>query len=269
VTRFKLGRAAPLWTPAHMKAASRIGKALDALGPPPAASADFVSAVTDLVGWKWGMFLNDKIGICTGADSAHGLMLRTANTGTWLMPKDADILAIYRQYSGYDPAVPGSDQGADLATVCAFMRATGLLGHKSVGTAPVAAGFIDDAACDRIRWSIQLFGGCRLGVNLPNSAQDQFAAGLPFTIGGDQTIEGGHDIGGVRYDPEFLYGVTWGGQPARADGLQPIAWDWLKKFGEEACGEVFPDFVMSQGLTPDGFDANVLAADLAELAAGA
>jgi hypothetical protein len=144
-----------------MRAAYHAGAMLDSLGPPPPASADFVSAVTDLVGENWGMMLNDSLGCCTASDCGHALMLRTANTGTWLVPKDADIQRVYEASAGYDPARTDSDgrnptdQGADEAAVCAYMRDVGLLGHRSVGTAPVATGVIDDAALDRIRWAIQ------------------------------------------------------------------------------------------------------------------
>lgn len=257
---FKLGRTAPLWTPAHMRASYHTADIMAALGPPPAASFDYVSAVTDLVGPDWGMFLNDQLGDCTAADCGHTFMIRRANVGQWLMPKDSDILAIYKA-RGYVPGNASTDQGADEGQVCAYMRDVGMLGDKSVGTAPVATGLIDDAAIDRIKWSIQLFGACRLGVNLPDNAEAQFDAGEPWAISANATIEGGHDVPAVRYNPQYFEVVTWG-------GLQQVEWDWLKKYGEEAHAELWADFLMSgSGVSPAGFDMAALTTRLAAIAA--
>lgn len=255
---YKLGRLAPLWSPAHMKAAHRMSARIGVLGAPPSQSADFVKPVTAHVGKDWGMLGNDTLGDCTAADGGHTLMLRTANTGHWLEPSEADVVSVYEQYGGYRPGDPSTDQGAQEADVCAFMKSIGLLGHRSQAYAPVATGVIDGPACNRIRWAIQLYGSCRLGVNLPNSAQDQFSAGTPWAISGDLTIEGGHDVPAVKYDQTYLYVVTWG-------ALQAVEWSWLERFGDEAWAELYPDFLRSTGLSPAGYDQTALLSDLAEL----
>jgi hypothetical protein len=97
-------------------------------------------------------------------------------------------------------------------------------------------------------------------VNLPSVAESQFDAGVPWAIVPNMTIDGGHDVPAVKYDPEFLYVVTWG-------GLQKVHWDWLKLCGEEAHCELFPEFLMSSGLSPAGFDMQTLLSALRELAA--
>lgn len=258
---YKLGRAVPLWTPAHMRASYHTAGVMAALGAPPTTSNDYVSAVTDLVGTNLGMFLNDQIGDCTAADGAHTFMIRRANVGQWLMPTDADVLAVYQATGGYVSGNPSTDQGAEESVVCAYMVSTGFLGDKSAGTAPIATGLIDDAAIDRIKWSIQLFGSCRLGVNLPDNAEAQFDAGVPWAISGNPSIEGGHDVPAVRYNPQYFEVVTWG-------GLQQVEWDWLKKYGEEAHAELWPDFLMSgSGVSPAGFDMVALTTRLAAIAA--
>lgn len=266
MNHFKLGRRAPLWTPAHMQKAHLMGKALGALGVPPIASADFVSAVTSLVGNKWGMMLNDTLGDCTAADTGHRDMIIKANTGTWTgVPTDAEIEAFYSATTGYNPANPATDQGGDESAIEEYLISHGFLGNRASATAMVASGTIDMAACDKIRWAVQLFGGCRLGVNLPNSAEGQFDANVPWELTGDLTIDGGHDVVAVKYDPRYLYVVTWGGQPGRPDGLTPVAWDWVMRFCEEAHGTIYRNFVMSSGLTPDGFNMDHLVRNLQAL----
>jgi hypothetical protein len=256
--QLKLGRRNPKWGVHHMRASFRASAVFDALNDPPPASADFISAVSAIIGTDWGMLLNDQLGDCTSADCGHALMLRTANTGTWVQPKDSDILAVYEATGQYNPADPSTDQGAEESVVCDYMEKVGLLGHKSVGTAAVATGTIDSNALDRIRWSVQMFGACRLGVNLPNDAEDQFSANTPWALTPGQTAVGGHDIPVVGYTPEHLTVVTWG-------RLQLVNWDWLKTWGEEAHVELFPDFLMSTGLTPSGFSLDQLVADLKTL----
>jgi len=260
MSNLKLGRKPALFTSQSMKLAFRIEQSLNIIGPAPMVSADFTSAVTDLVGTNWGMMLNDQLGCCTCSDSGHTLMLRTANTGTWHYPSDADIMTMYRACSGYDPSVPASDQGCDENVVCQYMMDTGLAGHKSVGTAPIVTGRMDSAALERIRWGVQLFGAVRLGVNLPDNAEQQFDAGVPWTVVGTPEIDGGHDVPVVKYDGAYFYVVTWG-------KLQKVSRDWLLQYVEEAHVEMYPDFLMSTGLTPAKFDMNTLIADMRELSA--
>jgi hypothetical protein len=187
-------------------------------------------------------------------------MLRTANTGTWLKPTDQDALLVYADSAGYKFGDPSTDRGAVENDVCNYMVSTGIRGHKAAGTTPIAMGVIDDAALDRIRWTIQLYGSCRIGVNLPTNAEDQFDAGVPWDVVGNETIDDGHDVPLVSYAPNRFACVTWG-------RLQPITPAWLKKFGEEAHLEYWPDFLMASGLTPDGYDAARLEAVMKELAA--
>ncbi len=273
---FKLGRKAPVWTPQHQQSLLRMNVAFDAMGKPPITPYDYVSAVTDLVGWQWGMMGNDSIGDCTAADTGHTDMVVKANTGTWTgVPTEADVISFYSATTGFDPSQTDAhgnnptDQGAVESEVCDFLVSHGFLGNKAFATAPITMGTIDDEALDKIRWCIQIFGSCRIGVNLPSSAETQFESGVPWALGGDETVDGGHDVPLYDYSSEDFFCVTWGGQPKhdRGRGLQRITGDWLKKFGEEAHAVIYPNFVMNSGTTPAGFDMAQLVADLKALAA--
>lgn len=245
----KLGRKSPVFTPRQLKGGRFIKDMLVALPAPPAVSADFVTPVMKQVPkseYPWEMDGNDSVGDCTCAWESHGLMLRTANTGTIVIPTTAQTLNLYSEITGFNPNEPSTDQGAMISDVCAFMGKTGLLGHKSIGHVPIVTDQVGPTQITRIKQGVQIFGDVNLGVNLPASAETQFDAGQPWTVSGDLTIEGGHCIGAVGYDNNYLHVVTWG-------RLQMVAWAWVLQFVEEAWVEIYPDFIEKKGVTPDGF----------------
>lgn len=251
----RLGRRTPVHTLRTMRSALVLAKALDPLGSPPTVSNDYYSAVENATGGDYGLLGNDRFGCCVEADDGHFLMLRTANTGQIVIPTTEDILALYSAETGFSEGDPSSDQGTDETSDCAYMVKNGLLGHKAEAT-----GMVDPENLDHLRWAVQLFGGCKLGVRLPKSAMDQFNSGQPWSVvANDGGIEGGHDILGVGYVAAGLWAVTWGKRVL-------IAWDWLTKYLEEAHALLFPDFIRSTGLAPSGFSLSNLLADLPKVA---
>jgi hypothetical protein len=260
---FRLGRKPPLFSPRHMRASVLVNQVLASFGPPPPASQDFIPAVTKAGGFK--MFLNDTLGDCTAADCGNALIWRSAAARKPVVPTDADVLGIYEGSAGYVPADPNNpqsnatDQGADENTVCSYMISHGIAGHKATATAPIIAGAMDAGSLDRLRWGIIIFGGVRLGVNLPNSAEDQTNQGQPWTLAGDRTIAGGHDVFATNYDPSMFYCATWGQRQA----IEP---NWLTMFCEEAHAEIWPIFVRPSGTTPTGFNEAFLTRDLQAMA---
>ena len=261
---FKLGRKPPLFAPCHMRASLLVNQMLASFGPPPPASQDFMPAMQK-AGVKFQMFLNDTLGDCTAADCGNALIWRSAAAGKPIVPTTADVLGVYEGSAGYVPTDPNNpqtnatDQGADENTVCAYMISHGIAGHKATATAPIIAGAMDAGALDRLRWGIIIFGGVRLGVNLPNSAETQTDQGQPWSLAGDRTIVGGHDVFATNYDPSMFYSATWGQRQA----IEP---DWLTTFCEEAHAEIWPIFVRPSGTTPTGFHEATLIRDLQALA---
>jgi hypothetical protein len=253
----RLGRKPARHTLRTMRSAIVMARHLAALGPAPDASNDYVSAVRA----PWGMMLNDSLGDCVCADTGHTLMLRTANAGPSLVvPSDDDVLALYEAVGGYDPGDPSTDQGCDETSMCDYLEATGFLGHKSDAT-----GSVDPANLDHVRWCIQLFGACRLGINFPAYAMDAFNAGKPWDApgsGDDTTIEGGHDVPLVDYRAGTFTCITWG----RPQIVTPA---FLALYCEEAHSELFFDWVRAQGTAPSGLSLDQLAADLAQIGAPA
>ena len=228
------------------------------LGVPPTVSEDYVSAVTAQSPGGWGMLGNDLYGDCVEADDGHYLMLRTANAGTIVAPTTAQVLALYSAETGFNPNDPSSDQGTDEGSDCQFMCTTGLLGHKANAT-----GFVNPQNISHLKWCIQLFGGCKFGVNFPQSAMDQFNAGQPWTaVQNDGGIIGGHDVLGVKYDGTWFYVITWG-------QVQQVAPAWILKYAEEAHVLLFADWIEDNGTAPSGFNLDALIAALQQIAAPA
>lgn len=250
----KLGRKPPRHTLRTIRSAVAIAYALDPLGAPPTASDDYVAAVDKVTGGNWQVFLNDSLGDCVIADSAHQVMLHTANAGTMIMPTDAEVLEMYEVVGGYKPSDPSTDQGCDEGNACQYLMTTGLAGQKSAGT-----GFVDPANLDHIRWTVQLFGACRLGITVTDAMMQAFSAGQPWeTFAGN--VDGGHDVPVVKYDAEYAWVVTWG-------KLQPVAWSLMAnaQFLEESHAEVWPDFLSAAGTAPNGFDLKGLLAALPQV----
>lgn len=242
----KLGRRPAVFTRRSVAGASLMRASLTRLGAPPSASVDRVSAIP-----AWGQMGNDELGDCTCADTAHALMLRTAATGTPIVPTDEQVIALYSAVSGYVPGNPSTDCGAVEADICAYLKQNGFLGHKSDNWVN-----LDPADLDGLRWSIELFGTCRLGLNLPNSAIDQFNAGQPWdVVASDDGSAGGHDVPLVRYDDDNFWCVTWG-------RLQPIKAAFLRQYLEEAHAELYFDWIAANGRSPGGLDLATLASDL-------
>lgn len=253
-----LGRKPAVHTLRSIRTAIVLNHHLTALGAPPAASNDYAAVVEGKTGGDWTMMGNDQVGCCTCADPGHQIMLRTANVGTAMMvPSTQDVLDAYKAVSGWNGVVGDpSDQGADENAVCAYMKSIGILGQKSDDY-----GSVDPANLDHVRWCTQLFGACRLGINVPQSFIDQFNADQPIDDIGDQNIVGGHDVPVVRYDGQYFWIVTWG-------KLVPATIKFMANpaYIEEAHAELAFDWCNAQGIAPPGLDLAQLAADIAAVA---
>jgi hypothetical protein len=250
----KFGRKPAVHTPRTAASLTVMRRIIAALGVPPVVSTDYTAAVIDVVGTDWQMLGNDNYGDCVEADDGHYLMLRTANTGKIIVPTEKQILALYSDETGFNPKDPKTDQGTDETSDCEYMVTTGLMGHRADAT-----GMIDPASLTSLQWAIQLFGGCKLGINCPVSAIEQFDNGEPWQlIADDGGIAGGHDVLLVGYDQAYFYGVTWG-------KLQMITGSWLLKYADEAHALIFGDWVEANGTTPSHFNLDQLLEDLPQI----
>lgn len=199
----------------------------------PPATLDRYSAVPASV---WGMDGNDRVGDCTCADVDHEVKSMQAAAGNALVRSTTqEVLAAYSAITGYDPADPNTDQGAEMQAVRDYWRKTGFTLGGEVHQILLFAD-LDVTDTTLIKWALDQFGAVGLGVNFPVSAMDQFDAGEPWTVVHGSRIEGGHAVDLVGYDESWWYVVTWG-------RVQRVAPAWFAAYVEEAWTAFSKDFV--------------------------
>ena len=239
MTRFKLGKR-----PAHRLLKAPLLSRQIAL---PAAPTVFGHA--DLVK-DWGMLANDQVGDCAVAGPCHQLMLACAKADV-ACPFDAlDALLTYSAISGYDPRKADAqgnnptDTGCDMADVAEYLIKTGFRNSAGVLLKIGAFAQVNPRNLAHLASAAWLFDGVQLGVQLPESAQDQFAAGDPWTVT-DAEIEGGHDIflAGRAANGNFLC-VSWG-------GLAEVTPEFVRVYGDEAVAYLLTEDLIN-GKTPEG-----------------
>lgn len=179
-------------------------------------------------------------------------MIRTANAGSMITPSAQQVLDAYAAHTGFNPNDPGTDNGDDETSAIHYLQQVGFLGHKCDLTTGILVSNLD-----HIRWCVQLFGACRLGINLPQSAMDQFNSNQPWKDVGDNTIIGGHDVPICHYEGDTFYIITWAKR-------QPVDISFLKSenYLEEAHAELYFDWANAQGACPSGLDFQALAQDI-------
>lgn len=220
--------------------------------PKPAKAIDYGTGIKSR---SWGMDGNDTYGDCTIAGIAHlihAFNLETAEHDS--VPGTAATDKEYFTLSGSPGGQPDPqfDNGLVEADVLKHWRTSGLFGHKIAAYVPVKP-----TDTNALRQAIQFYGGAYLGVQLPESAEDQFNDGQPWTVVVGSQIAGGHCIVAVGYDANYLHCVTWGAEIK-------VAWDWWAHYGDEAwCVIASQDVEAGHGAT--GLDLKALEADLASV----
>jgi hypothetical protein len=203
------------------------------------------------------MFGNDMYGDCVWAMLANILILMTVHTGTVVIPTDADVLAAYSAVTGFDPTTGSNDNGTAITDALDYMRTTGICGHKILGWAQ-----IDHTNLTHRQLGVDLFGATCVGVQLPASAQRQFANGQSWEVNDGDEIEGGHAILHPGYGSEGGDYVTW----AKWDQKASLAWE--QTYIDEEYVIITEDWLnQATQQTPGGLDLATLQTDLTALSA--
>ena len=211
-------------------------------------SADWTQRVT-----IWGSMLNNDLGDCVFAGGGHAIQTWTAAQGLVRTPPDEQIQSYYEGWAGYKPGDPSTDQGYVEVDFLNNWRTFEYCGAILDGYADA-----DWNNLDHIKLSIALFGGVYIGVQLPESAMEQFQNGEPFTLSGDRHVVGGHALWIPGYDADWLYPVTWGRK-------QRMSWDCLAAWCDEAHTLRSPLFLDAHGVSASQVDLAAWDADLAAL----
>lgn len=196
----------------------------------------------------WGMLGNDTAGDCTCADVLHHRMLQAsvAHAGSPLSFSTPDALSMYSAITGYNPADPSTDQGANMLDVQNYCK-------KNF---PVQ-GFVtlDVNNLSQIQAALYLFGGVDLGFSVPGYIMQVPAGGSWSENGGDKTIEGGHAALACGYGRSGFRVVSWG-------TTYTANWDFWSQYVDEAYAWVSKDWIKASGISPTGLDLAGLMQDL-------
>ena len=211
---------------------------------------------------QWGMMLNDKIGDCTCAGQAHHVLLANAVVNKTVIIPDQNVLSLYENF-GYDPSQTDADgnnptdQGAQVRDVLKYMQQTGIMDdagifHKIDIFTQIEAGNLAE-----MKKAFMLGDLVGIGLNLPDSAQDQFQNGQPWDVVPGANIEGGHYVTLMGWDGSFFNICTWG-------QIWKATYNFMIQYIEEAWAGFMDDFLVS-GKSPIGLDRPTLIADLQSL----
>lgn len=202
----------------------------------------------------WGMLGNDKYGNCVWAGAAHETMVWNAAAGRPIPEFNEEcVLSDYGAVTGFDPSKPETDQGTDMREAMKYRQSTGIVDANGNRHKIGAYVWIHPGNFDHFLECSWLFGACPIGIQVPQSAMDQFNEGHPWDVVRDSPIEGGHYIPGIgdRAYPEI---VTWA-------KVQFMTRAFYLKYCNAACA-VISEEMLASGKSPQGFDLAALQEDL-------
>ena len=179
---------------------------------------------------NWGILGNDQYGDCTIAGAGHLDMAWDIEVNeSDPIPNTAETTKEYFNLTG------GQDTGLAETDVLNHWLKTGLFGYEISAFAPLAY---------NTKLSLQqataFYGSVYFGVQLPQSAQDQFTPGgvSTWSVVPGSPIEGGHCIVGVGYNAAGIQVITWG-------QVVTATWNWIAQYVEEAYVIIPKQFVQA------------------------
>lgn len=240
----EFGRLAPYDPADHPRLV--IDRVLDTAAlPAPPPTVDRASKVA-----SWPMYGNDTLPDCTFAAVGHEIQSWTAYGVTEITPSEADILAGFK-------ATGPETEGRNVQDVLSYWQKTGIAGHQIGGFAQLTG--LDNLTL--AKQCLDLFGTVYLGIEVPQSAMDQFNAGQPWSYTGDKNIIGGHAIP-VQYWTTGQTGeievVTWGKR-------QRMTRRFWYEYVEEAWVVFSPDQFSERDTNPAGLHVEQLRAYFTDL----
>jgi len=236
-------------------------------GTPTTALPDWLTRIPDLN--VLGMMENDRYGCCVEAGSYHALQVLSSQMnpdGLIITEPDLDVLKAYELATGFDPTIPGSDQGTDMQTYLQLWLTTGIptgqqaeSRHRCVGYAE-----IDPRNHLDVRQVIEECGFVYVGFEVPNyimgpEGDAPLATWVGPAAGDDTTISGGHCVIGVKETLAGLEVISWG-------AVYTMGWDFWDRYVDEAYAVVDRDWGNAKG-TPFGIPLPTLAAQMHALSA--
>jgi hypothetical protein len=212
---------------------------------------------------EWLVLANDTIGDCTIAGPLHQFMAARSCNGISIAFNDSEAIGVYSAISGYDPRRTDArgdnptDTGCDMADVARHLLNVGVFDVSGDLLKIDAWASVNPRDLKQLATAAWLFCGVQLGVMLPESAQDQTAAGKPWAVT-DAEIDGGHDVYLInRLANGNWQCVTWG-------QLQEVTPEFITTYADEAIAYLMEED-LTKGKSPEGFDLARLKADLSSV----
>lgn len=202
----------------------------------------------------WLMLGNDTLGDCVIAGALHEHMLWNAEAGKPINVNDACAVRNYSAITGYNPAIPSSDQGTDITVAAEYRRTTGLVDADGIVHKIGAYVALDPGDLTQLWYALYLFDGVGIGVELPSQWMDAFNAGRPWDAVTRPSIEGGHYISGAAKRAGNATVISWG----RGVQLTPAGY---QQFNDETLAYLSEEKLVN-GKSLEGFDLDQLRADL-------
>jgi hypothetical protein len=205
---------------------------------------------------SWGMLGNDQYGDCVIARSMHAVKYRNAVQARTVDFSTQDALDDYYAVNGTT-----EDNGTDPLAMEKYLQSTGVRDttnarHKIDGSVVLQTGDVSD-----LMLAMFLFDGCSICLNLPDSAETQFANGEPWSVVAGATIIGGHDVMGMCPNSNgHIVCVTWG-------GIQAMTPEWFRTYNNLLICDFSLEALDAKGLSSRGYDKSALIADMADIAA--
>lgn len=203
----KLGRAPH--NPEHVARALKLHAGIVDLSRIPTTPAAFDWSEKDGGFFDYPMLGNDRYRDCVFASACNDLITKSGQTSVPLAITEDDALDAYHRFTGFDPAVPSSDNGAVMMDVA--NRAVG--GELIAGQRLRAFLALDPRNTELMDAVANLFGGLWLGWALPMAWQDMDIWDVSPT--GDTSgiwapgSWGGHATHGPERSPALNGIITW------------------------------------------------------------
>jgi hypothetical protein len=210
----------------------------------------------NLIGSNWQTLGNTSYGDCVWAGAGHETMMWNKEANTDVQFTDESVLSDYSAVTGFNPNDSSTDCGTDVQVAANYRKNTGVLDangkrHKVAAYLAITPGNLDEHFV-----AMYLFGAVGIGVEFPESAMQQFQSGQPWDVVKGSEIAGGHYLPLVARRNNILC-VSWG-------KLQSMTPKFLNYYEDEAVAYVSLE-TLNAGKTLEGFNADQLIADLAQL----
>lgn len=206
------------------------------------------------------------LGDCAIVGGLHETQLLLASARKTINLTDACAVENYSAITDYDPDATNpitgenpTDQGTAVVDLMDYRQKVGLIDGDGKRHKIAAALALHPGDLDQLAAAVWLFGAAGLGFALPQSADDQFADGQPWSVVSGSPQIGGHYVPITSLDPSGLWnGITWAAK-------QPITAGFIQEYCDEAW-VCLSEEMMLNGVNLDGFKWDQLVDDIRELA---